>query len=238
VLSLNPETLRVEPRPVLAFVKRTAPATLLRIRTRAGRSITVTPSHPLFTLEGGRLTTLAAREARVGTHIAVPRWLPTRGAKGSITPASLLHMFREQDQVYVPTSPPLRQWACLARRRHPTLRVWADATGVTVAQLRGLLGGQSVNAAVLARLTKHAEDAPPVGERLKSKGRGELRMPAVMTPELARFLGLLVAEGTTAASGSASTQRQPTRLSLPRCWKPTPQANGHSFRACSRVTPT
>ena len=37
ILSLNPSTLLLEPRPVSAFVKRTATPYLLRVRTRSGR---------------------------------------------------------------------------------------------------------------------------------------------------------------------------------------------------------
>ncbi|HWQ15221.1 MAG TPA: AAA family ATPase, partial [Roseiflexaceae bacterium] len=76
VLSLNPVTLRLELRPVAAFVKREAPGHLLRIRTRSGREITATPYHPLFTLEQGRLRALRADELRAGLRIAAARRLP------------------------------------------------------------------------------------------------------------------------------------------------------------------
>ena len=78
VLSLDPVTLRLEPRPVLAFVKRTSPERLVRVRTRSGRRIEATPYHPLFTLRDGQLDALRADELRIGTRVAVPRWLPTR----------------------------------------------------------------------------------------------------------------------------------------------------------------
>src|SRR5919197_1128120 len=42
VLSLDPTTLRLEPRPIAAFVKRTAPPSLVRVRTRGGREVTAT----------------------------------------------------------------------------------------------------------------------------------------------------------------------------------------------------
>src|SRR5687768_11474344 len=73
VLSLDPTTLRLCPRTVSAFVKRTAPPVLLRVRTRAGREITATPYHPLFTLEGGQLRALRADELVAGTRLALPR---------------------------------------------------------------------------------------------------------------------------------------------------------------------
>src|SRR5262249_20710377 len=42
ILSLNPRTLRLEPRPVAAFVKRTTTPVLLKITTRSGRTVTAT----------------------------------------------------------------------------------------------------------------------------------------------------------------------------------------------------
>src|SRR5260370_24974633 len=42
VLSLNPATLRLEPRPIQAFLRRSAPADPLRIRTPAGRQLLTT----------------------------------------------------------------------------------------------------------------------------------------------------------------------------------------------------
>jgi chromosome segregation protein len=77
ILSLNPETMRLEPRPVFGFVKREAPEDLLCVRTRSGRTVTATPYHPLFTLEAGALRTLRADEIRPGIRIAVPRDIQT-----------------------------------------------------------------------------------------------------------------------------------------------------------------
>src|SRR5262245_5899134 len=76
ILTLNPSTLLLEPRPVSAFVKRTATPYLLRIRTRSGREVVATPYHPLFTLEKGRIRALKAEELRVGLRVATPRSLP------------------------------------------------------------------------------------------------------------------------------------------------------------------
>src|SRR5262245_7150147 len=90
VLSLNPTTLRLEARPVTAFVKRTAPDYLLRIRTRAGREVTATPFHPLFTLEDGRLCALKAEDLGTGARVAVPRLLPTFSRDISVNPLQTL----------------------------------------------------------------------------------------------------------------------------------------------------
>ncbi|MFV9506614.1 MAG: chromosome segregation protein SMC [Oscillochloridaceae bacterium umkhey_bin13] len=73
ILSLNPQTLTLEPRLIAGFVKREAPEYLLRIQTRSGRTITATPYHPLFTLDQGQLRALRADEIGQGTHVALAR---------------------------------------------------------------------------------------------------------------------------------------------------------------------
>ena len=191
VISLDPGTLKLEPRLIAAFVKRTAPPTLVRVRTRSGREITVTKHHPLFSLDEGRLHALAAEELCVGTRVALPRQLPTVGGQMQLHLADLLGHFQEADQVFVPNSPPLRNWASLECARYAT----RQAAGVAPTQISGLLGGQGVNAAVLTRMSAGASTPPPIGDRIKSKGRSRVRVPTALSPALARLLGLLTAEG-------------------------------------------
>nr|6RPQ_A Chain A, Ubiquitin-like protein SMT3,1108aa long hypothetical cell division control protein [synthetic construct] len=71
--ALDVRTLKV--RKVKADIawKRTTPEKMLRIRTKRGREIRVTPTHPFFTLEEGRIKTKKAYELKVGEKIATPR---------------------------------------------------------------------------------------------------------------------------------------------------------------------
>src|SRR5262245_37461627 len=82
ILTLNPATLRLEPRPVFAFVKRTTTPYLLRVCTRNGREVAATPYHPLFTLDNGRIRALKAEELQVGALVVTPRSLPTPLGQG------------------------------------------------------------------------------------------------------------------------------------------------------------
>ena len=72
VLSLNPQTLRLEARLVTAFVRRTAPRFLLRVTTRTGRQVVTTPYHPFFTQSGSQLRALRADELGIGVRLALP----------------------------------------------------------------------------------------------------------------------------------------------------------------------
>ena len=76
VMSLDPLSLRLEEREITAFVKRTSPAKLRRITTRAGRVLEATEHHPLFTIDRGHLRSVTGDEVRVGAHVAIPRRLP------------------------------------------------------------------------------------------------------------------------------------------------------------------
>lgn len=74
VFSLDPETLKLVDRPVSAFVRRSAPESMLRVRTRSGREVEATEYHPFFTLREGGLHTLRADELSAGIRIAVQRF--------------------------------------------------------------------------------------------------------------------------------------------------------------------
>ncbi|HEX5085127.1 MAG TPA: LAGLIDADG family homing endonuclease, partial [Blastocatellia bacterium] len=200
ILTLNPSTLRLEPRSISAFVKRTATPYLLRIRTRSGREIVATPYHPLFTLENGRLRALKAEEIQVGLRLAAPRNLPVKEPK--IPPAlTLMETAQEKDALYVPCSEPLREWAQAGRSKFGGWAAWSRAAGVSPVQVKAMLDGQAINVAALSKLADATQITPPLDGTIKSRGSGSFTLPYSMTPELGRFLGLIIAEGrNTSAS--------------------------------------
>src|SRR3989338_5128348 len=48
ILSLNLNTLKIEVKPIFAFIKRKAPEFLLQIKTKTGKKIITTHYHPFF----------------------------------------------------------------------------------------------------------------------------------------------------------------------------------------------
>ena len=121
ILSLNPKTLKIEPRKVSAFIKRESTPKLLQIHTKAGREIKTTPYHPLFTLENGKLKTLKAEEVKKGVKIAVPRLLPTEKKNIEI---NYLNSFEKEDNVFLPYSEKLKNWSDNGRDSFETLSNW------------------------------------------------------------------------------------------------------------------
>ncbi|AZH23860.1 LAGLIDADG family homing endonuclease [Haloplanus aerogenes] len=69
--------------------KREAPERMYRIRTKSGREVEVTPSHPLFVPDGGHMDAIRADELEVGDRIAASGSGVVDGAeKESTTPTS------------------------------------------------------------------------------------------------------------------------------------------------------
>jgi len=203
VLSLNPQTFKLEPRPIAAFIKRTAPAFLLKIQTKSGRQVIATPYHPLFTLHHGQLQALRADEVTVGIKIATPRTLTFAPPNKQTAVGDVLKAFSSEDQIYVPYSEQLREFICRMAKRYGGLANLEKAEGLPINSLRGVRSRQAINvayAAVLVRLEGRSwsEESPAV--LLKSKGSGQVRIPRVANRALARFLGYLVAEGRNTSS--------------------------------------
>ncbi len=200
VLSLNPVSLRLEPRSVAAFIQRTAPAHLLKIRTRSGREIIATPYHPLFTLEAGQLRAVKAEEIKAGIRVAVPRRLPVSGQPIDLPLLKTLSSFQESDNVYVPYSEPLRAWTDNGRTKFGTWSAWAQAAAVCPVRIKSIRDGQALNVSALVKLSEAAEAFPEIDRQLQSHTANPIRMPSTFTPDVARFLGLLIAEGRSTNS--------------------------------------
>ncbi len=196
VMTLDPETLRLESRPVSAFVKRRAPPTLIRIRTRSGRNVMATACHPLFTLLKGSFSAIRAEDIRSGAYVALPRELPVEGDRAALPFAKTLESFHHEDRAYVPSTAGIDRWL---RSEHEAFGSWNAlwaAAGIPESRGRGIQARQSIAASDLVLVGRATQSGPELEPILKaSRQRGQTRIPEVLTPQLARFLGYLIAEG-------------------------------------------
>ncbi|MBI2203406.1 MAG: hypothetical protein HYU41_06090, partial [Candidatus Rokubacteria bacterium] len=199
ILSLNPVTLRLEPRPIQACIRRTAPDFLLKITTRAGREVVTTHYHPLFTLEGAALRILTAEELVPGVRIATPRALPVKDTPAMSLQPAILHAFRAEDRVRVPLSLALEQLLVKTAERVGGWRKLAERCGVPVHEWTTVRSGRGVNVAVLSRIATEFGAISVDIEALQSTRRATIRVPETCDTELARFLGYVIAEGHTSA---------------------------------------
>lgn len=73
IYALDARTLKIIKAKANIAWKRKAPERMLKIKTRTGREINVTPTHPFFTFENGQFKTKSAKDLNAGDLIAVPR---------------------------------------------------------------------------------------------------------------------------------------------------------------------
>ena len=76
VLSLNPRSLKIEVKRVLAFVKEPAPKSLIQITTKSGRMIVATDNHAFLTLKDGELQVVNGRDLKPGDVVPAIKHLP------------------------------------------------------------------------------------------------------------------------------------------------------------------
>ncbi|MBI5144981.1 MAG: AAA family ATPase, partial [Candidatus Omnitrophica bacterium] len=199
ILSLNPQTLKIEPKPIYAFIKRKAPEYLLEIKTRSGKTVVTTHYHPFFSIRGGQIFDLRAEELRAGVKIAVPRVLSGLKTHSKLKLLKVFKKFKEEDQVYLPYSEELVNFLSSLKSVFETCGEMSNSTTVKTMAIRSVFDGQAMNIVNFVKLLEYANirEVPDFVERIKSRGSGEIVLPRKMTPEIARFLGYLISEGRT-----------------------------------------
>ncbi|MDD2703417.1 MAG: LAGLIDADG family homing endonuclease [Candidatus Omnitrophica bacterium] len=199
VLSLNPQTLKIEPKPVYAFVKRTAPEYLLRINTRSGREVITTHYHPFFSIKDAGLISLTAEQLQCGVKIALPRTLQPQRANSVLDLFSVLRRFEREDLMYVAYSEDVSEFLRSVKSRYKSLSEMSDSSGVDYQAIKSALDGQAMNVSHFMDLLQRNNIAsvPDFVTKLKSRSSGEITLPRNMDNSLARFLGYLFAEGRT-----------------------------------------
>ena len=79
IISLDSCTLKLKASKANIVWKRFAPEVMFKIKTKTGRTIKVTPTHPFFTIRDGKFVTVKAKDLKKGDLIATPRMIPVFG---------------------------------------------------------------------------------------------------------------------------------------------------------------
>jgi chromosome segregation protein len=193
VLSFNPETLLLEPRPVSAFIKRESPEFLLEIITKSGRRAVTTHYHPFFTLNDGQIISLKAQDLRTGLRIAAARSLSCVHPTSSLDMMSIFESVTHKNNLYVPYSQEFEDFIMSIRHQ------LAGSHSTAVSSLRS---GQAINVVDFTDVLKKEgiKDVPNFVTALKSRSRGRIKLPREINASLARFLGYIVSEGRITGS--------------------------------------
>jgi len=197
ILSLNPRTLKVEPKPVYAFIKRRAPEYLLKIRTKTGKENVTTHYHPFFSLNENGLAAITAEQLKAGIRIALPRSIPARRTENTLDLFKILRDIRSGDNLYIPYSEGLAAFISGIKSGYAHISALAESPGITSVAVRSVLSGQAMNVVhfVNALEKKSIREIPDFVTVLKSRSSGSFNLPRKLNAPIARFLGYVIAEG-------------------------------------------
>ncbi len=200
ILSLNLNTLKIEEKPIKAFVKKTSPENILSIKTRSGRKINATKYHPFFILKNGKVVPARADELKKGVKIAIPRKINFKPKSKYMT--EILDRIRYKDNIYVSHK---EEWNLILRANKGKL-TWkqlAEKLGVPYYTVKGILDRQSVNfynlIKILRNLSFSDKEICNLVTNVKANGK-KVNFSFKVSKEFARFFGYLLAEGRLAKS--------------------------------------
>jgi len=206
VLSVNPETLKLEERDVLAYAKRESPEKIFRIKTRSGREIKATDDHPLFILEDGEVVAADAEDLEEGRRIAVPRRLNLSNEDKLFT--ELLDNISSDDRLYVPYKREVEEIVRKTKAENDeTWTEFAENADVPFNALRGIRDNQSCNFAYLVKILRYCgledRELTSIIEEVCPKNSSKTcKIPWENSQKFGRLLGYLLAEGRLAESSN------------------------------------
>ncbi len=195
IFTLDPKTMKIYSKPVSAFIKRKSPKKLLKIKTKSGRELIVTQTHPFFVIKNGIFFPVQARKLRKKSHIAVPRILPINKNKLELEP---LKGIQREDNLYAPWSFELVSKIKLyLKDQQMTKRELAELASVPHMALKSLLDGQAVNIFYLKNILETLSlDSSTYCTNIKSiRNKKYFKLPFYWSESLARFLGYMISEG-------------------------------------------
>jgi SpoVK/Ycf46/Vps4 family AAA+-type ATPase/intein/homing endonuclease len=183
---------------ITGLIKHERKNPLVKIKTRSGKSITVTDDHSLFTLKDEKIVDIKTSELEKGSYIATPSQLPF-----SPNPITHISMITKDMRIRGGTMV-LRDAANIIGKRRA-----ATILGVNERYIADIISKDiSMPSEEFFEVAKEAMIEPNLNTlQATTKGKS---LPAIMpiTNELAEFLGLWTAEGSYMTHG--------VRLSLHR----------------------
>ncbi|NQT46521.1 MAG: excinuclease ABC subunit UvrB, partial [Candidatus Omnitrophica bacterium] len=193
-LSLNPNTLTSEVKPITAVHRHRSPENLWTLTTLCGRSVCLTGDHNLWVLRDGRLKLLLTEEVNKGDYIPLPQYLPSEGP--GLSYLSLIDSFEQKRRVFLNCQEQLED---LNREKMlqlgKVIRPITPHTGYAKLQ-RVTTRGERLSLSDAQKLQMQGIDLElnhcNVGAR---NGLRRIPLEMAITTELLTLLGLFLAEG-------------------------------------------
>ena len=184
---------------------------LVKITTKSGRTVTVTPAHKLIQFRpDARFEERPSGELKAGDYIALPRRI------GLSLPLQAIDPYSVDARVVEPeVLDSVKRTIALLLERFGTIQSLSQRLGVSPKVLSGYLHGPNrPTTALVSRLFDLAGLEKPSIRLLKPGGTGSAaRVPRFLDEEFAEFLGLLLSDGMIAGREVRFFNNDPALLS-------------------------
>jgi V/A-type H+-transporting ATPase subunit A len=192
---LSFDGIRLREAPV-SYIYRGKSRYMVRIRTRSGRVIEVTPPHKLLKLsEDGRIVETPAAELRRGDHLVIPRYLPVEGKPQLLDPYEL-----GLDDATVGDEEDLKRIQEFIRvlvYRLGGYKRASETLGINEKTLKQIVKGKTRPRLGLVRRVCALLGVEPLRPRILGlpRSRISVRVPEHLDEDLAELLGLVISDG-------------------------------------------
>jgi len=192
---LSFDGIRLREAPV-SYIYRGKSRYMVRIRTRSGRVIEVTPPHKLLKLsEDGHIVETPAAELRRGDHLVIPRYLPVEGKPQLLNPYEL-----GLDDATVKDEEDLKRIQELIRvlvYRLGGYKRASETLGINEKTLKQIVKGKTRPRLGLVRRVCALLGVEPLRPRILGlpRSRISVRVPEHLDEDLAELLGLVISDG-------------------------------------------
>jgi V/A-type H+-transporting ATPase subunit A len=192
---LSFDGIRLREAPV-SYIYRGKSRYMVRIRTRSGRVIEVTPPHKLLKLgEDGHIVETPAAELRRGDHLVIPRYLPVEGKPQLLDPYEL-----GLDDATVKDEEDLKRIQELIRvlvYRLGGYKRASETLGINEKTLKQIVKGKTRPRLGLVRRVCALLGVEPLRPRILGlpRSRISVRVPEHLDEDLAELLGLVISDG-------------------------------------------
>jgi len=189
---LSFDGLRYIPAKATHIYRGTTPA-VVKITTRSGRAVEVTPVHKLFRFNGEKIEEVEAQRLNPGDHLVVPKKLDIPGQISQFDCYDIDLSLRVIDSKALQTMQELIQ----SLNEKMTLKELSKKLEISYDVLIGYkLGKNNPTLRFLDKLVNLAgKPRIPVTLVKAERGSEPFRIPNKLTKELAEWLGLFVADG-------------------------------------------